>query len=96
MFDDLIVMNSQYFKTNNAMQFDFDNKMMYLTGSNIRDQIKPIPDPILPKKSGFPVWAIIALIVVGVLGIGVLVWYLKAKQSRDLSHGLAKYSSMDK
>jgi hypothetical protein len=72
------------------MHFDFDNKMLYFTGKNIYDNATPIPDPV--AKKGFPTWAIIALIVVGVLGVGVLIWYLK--RNKDLNSNLSSYQNL--
>jgi hypothetical protein len=90
-FDDYFLLNAQYFLTNDGMHFDFDNNMLYFTGKNIYDNTTPIPDPVVPKKS-FPTWAIILLVVVGVLGVGVLIWYLK--RNKDLRSNLSNYKNL--
>ena len=89
-FDDYFVLSAQYFLTNEGMHFDFDNNMLYFTGKNIYDNASPIPDPV--KSKGFPTWAIIALIVVGVLGVGVLIWYVK--RNKDLKSNLSNYQNL--
>jgi hypothetical protein len=66
--------------------------MLYFSGKNIYDNTKPIPDPIIPKKSGFPVWAIIALSVVGVLNVGTLIWYLR--RNKNLNSNLSSYRNL--
>ena len=78
--------------TNEGVHFDFENNMLYFSGKNIYDNTKPIPDPIIPKKSGFPVWAIITLSVVGVLGVGTLIWYLR--RNKNLNSNLSSYQNL--
>ena len=92
--------SQQFFATNNGILVDFDKKLQYFTGPKIYNIESPVPEPVDPvdpvdpngkKKGGFPVWAII-LIIVGVLGIGVAVWqYYKNK---NLKSGLNNYQNL--
>ncbi len=57
------------------------------------DHPNPIPDPRLGNP--FPVWAIIALSVVGLMGVGVLIWYFRKEKKRTLAKGLEEYEQID-
>ncbi len=76
------------------MHFDYDGKKMYFRGDKIYDNPNPIPNPRV--DSSLPLWAIIALSVVGVMAIGVIVWYFRNQKKKTLAAGLAQYEQIER
>jgi hypothetical protein len=72
---------------------DYEQNKIYFAGKNVYDNEFPIPDPRL-EGSSFPLWAIIALSVVGLMGVAVLIWYFRKEKKRTLAKGLAEYEQI--
>lgn len=92
--DEIFVLNGIFFQYNYETHIDYDNKKIYFAGKNVYDNQYPIPDPRLEGNS-FPVWAIIALSIVGLMAIAVLIWNFSNKKKRNSAAGLAEYEQIN-
>ena len=87
--DEVFILDSSFFLSNNQTHVDFDIEKIYFGGNYIYDNPDPIPDPRVSK--GLPVWAIIVISLIGLVGVGVIIKYFLDKRKKDLSSGLADH-----
>lgn len=83
------MLNSLFFFENYETHIDFDREKIYFVGKGILDKEN---NSIF---ANLPLWAIIALSIVGLLGVVVLIWYFRKEKKRALAKGLEEYEQIE-
>lgn len=81
--EEIFSLGKRFFTSINETQIDYEKGKIFFKGDNVHDNPRPIPDPILAE--GFPLWAIILISIVGVIGVGALIkFFLNKKKKKEL------------
>lgn len=89
-----MIVNHQFFDTNDYVHIDYDNQKMTLRGKYITDQSNPIPDPVVPTPAGSNTLLIIILVIVGVAVIAGIGFFCYKKKQQSVSQGLSSYDKL--
>jgi hypothetical protein len=95
-FEDVVILNNQYFSSNEYLHIDYDNEKIYFGGKNVHLLPTPGNDPNVPPPTttGGNTVLIIVLVVVGLAVIAGIGFFCYKKRQANVSQGLSSYDKL--